>query len=135
MASFGASSLKTLSTCDERIQRLFNEVVKGWDCTIICGHRGEADQTRLYLEGKSKLQFPASKHNSSPSLGVDVAPYYEVAPHIRWNDDKGFRTFAGYVMGVANSLGIPIRWGGDWDGDHDFSDQTFNDLVHFEIKG
>jgi peptidoglycan L-alanyl-D-glutamate endopeptidase CwlK len=26
-----------------------------------------------------------------------------------------------------------IRWGGDWDGDQDFRDQTFDDLAHFEL--
>jgi peptidoglycan L-alanyl-D-glutamate endopeptidase CwlK len=26
-----------------------------------------------------------------------------------------------------------IRWGGDWDMDNDLSDNTFNDLVHFEL--
>lgn len=39
----------------------------------------------------------------------------------------------GYVAGVADQLGTPVRWGGDWDGDEDFSDQTFDDLVHFEL--
>jgi hypothetical protein len=26
-----------------------------------------------------------------------------------------------------------LRFGMDWDGDLDFSDQTFDDLVHFEL--
>ena len=43
-------------------------------------------------------------------------------------------SFAGYVQGVAEQLGIKIRWGGDWDSDFDFKDQTFNDLVHFELR-
>ena len=46
---------------------------------------------------------------------------------------KRFVYFAGYVKRVADDLGIAIRWGGDWDGDGDFSDQTFHDLPHFEL--
>jgi peptidoglycan L-alanyl-D-glutamate endopeptidase CwlK len=26
-----------------------------------------------------------------------------------------------------------VRYGGDWDGDKDINDQTFNDTVHFEL--
>ena len=36
-------------------------------------------------------------------------------------------------MGRAVELGIRLRWGGDWDGDNELRDQTFNDLVHFEV--
>jgi len=45
-----------------------------------------------------------------------------------------FYDFGGYVLGSAERLGVPLRWGGDWDRDHDvFDDQTFQDLVHFEL--
>lgn len=39
------------------------------------------------------------------------------------------------VRKTAEVLNITIRWGGDWDSDTDFFDQTFNDLVHFELVG
>ena len=42
MASFGRQSLARLSSCDERLQRVFLAVVAGWDCTILEGHRGKA---------------------------------------------------------------------------------------------
>lgn len=41
--------------------------------------------------------------------------------------------FAGYVMRVADELGIKLRYGGDWDGDKKTADQSFNDLPHYEI--
>ena len=63
-----------------------------------------------------------------PSLAIDAAP----SP-IDWNDRERFFYFAGVVKGVAEEMGIKIRWGGDWDGDNDFDDQTFDDLVHFEL--
>jgi hypothetical protein len=44
--------------------------------------------------------------------------------------------FAGKIMKSSTGLeGMSIRWGGDWDGDGDFKDQTLVDLVHWEING
>ena len=40
---------------------------------------------------------------------------------------------AGFVMGIANTVGIKLRWGGDWDKDTELKDNKFNDLGHFEI--
>ena len=128
MASFSQISQDRLDSCDPRLRALFAEVVKNYDCTVIYGYRGEAEQNDAFRLGRSTKQFPNSKHNQSPSLAVDVAPY-----PVDWNDLKRFYHFAGFVKGVAKNMGIPIRWGGDWDADNDFKDQRFNDLPHFEI--
>ena len=129
MAKFGKTSKKRLETCDERLQSLFNEVVKVFDCSILVGHRGEEDQNKAYKEGNSQVKWPKGKHNKKPSSAVDVAPY-----PIDWEDRERFSYFAGFVKGVAWRLNIPIRWGGDWDGDTELSDNNFDDLVHFELK-
>ena len=129
MAKFGKTSKKRLKTCDERLQSLFNEVVKVFDCSILVGHRGEEDQNKAYKEGNSQVKWPKGKHNKKPSSAVDVAPY-----PIDWEDRERFSYFAGFVKGVAWRLNIPIRWGGDWDGDTELSDNNFDDLVHFELK-
>jgi hypothetical protein len=42
--------------------------------------------------------------------------------------------FAGYVKGIAMMLGIPIRWGGDWNSNNDLKDNNFDDLPHFELR-
>ena len=42
--------------------------------------------------------------------------------------------FGGLVTGLAKQKGIPLRWGGDWDGDNNFKDNRFDDLVHFELS-
>jgi len=126
---FSERSLKKLATCDSRLIRLFNEVVKHMDCTILCGTRGKEEQDDAFRKGFSKVQFPNSRHNSSPSAAVDVAPY-----PIDWNDRDRFYYFAGIVKGIASQMGYVIRWGGDWDSDNDFKDQNFMDWPHFEIK-
>lgn len=133
MPSFGKTSLERLNTCDPALQELFKEVVKYYDCIIICGTRGKEEQNDAYRTGKSKLKYPESKHNSLPSKAVDVAPYFSTAPHIRWNDRESFYHFAGFVGGIAIMKGINIRWGGDWDRDYDLHDQSFFDLPHFEL--
>jgi hypothetical protein len=35
---------------------------------------------------------------------------------------------------IAQEEGFHIRWGGDWDGDGDLTDQQFDDLFHIEVK-
>lgn len=128
MPAFSQSSAAKLATCDARLVRLFERVVQIVDCTVICGHREKAEQDEAVRLGRSKTPWPTSKHNVYPSRAVDVAPY-----PLDWSDTRRFDHFAGVVRGVAAQLGIRVRWGGDWDGDFDLADQSFNDLPHFEI--
>jgi len=129
MAKFGSTSKRRLSTCEKDLQLLFKEVVRGFDCTIVCGHRGEKDQNEAYKRGNSKVKYPHGRHNANPSRAVDVAPY-----PIDWTDRDRFHYFAGYVKGIASQMGIDVIWGGDWDDDTDLKDNGFDDLVHFELK-
>lgn len=129
MPKFSSRSKHELQSCCLDLQELFKEVVKHYDCTIIQGYRGAEEQARYFASGKSTLEYPNSKHNKRPSRAVDVAPY-----PINWTDKNRFYHFAGYVQAVADTMGLKIRWGGDWDGDKDFSDQSFDDLVHFEVN-
>ena len=129
MPRFSSKSKSKLHTCDDRLIKLFNEVVKKFDCTIIEGHRGKEKQNEAYKKGNSKLKFPDGKHNKTPSIAVDVAPY-----PVDWNDRDRFHYFSGYVLGIASQMGLNIRWGGDWNQDTHTKDNKFDDLVHFEIK-
>lgn len=130
MPKFGYRSMKNLSTCDPRLQELFHKVIEKYDCSVICGHRNAHQQKKAFHEGKSKLNWPDSKHNKNPSLAVDVIPW-----PVDWLDMKRFYHFVGYVTAVAEMLNIPIRSGADWDGDFNLKDQNFMDLPHFEIIG
>jgi len=129
MASFGKRSRRRLATCHPDLQRLFRAVVPIYDCTILDGYRGKTRQNKLFALGKSKVKYPKGRHNKKPSEGIDVAPW----PIPDWEDRKFFYFFGGVVKGIAKCLEIKIRWGGDWDGDNDLNDQTFNDLIHFEL--
>ncbi len=134
MAQFGNRSIQNLNTCDSDLIKIFTHVVGYFDCAVICGHRNQEEQDDLYHRGLTKLKFPFSKHNTSPSMAADVAPY-----PIDWNDIRRFDLFAGRVITTAeflyeaDEISHLIRWGGDWDGDTQVKDQTFNDLPHFEL--
>ena len=99
-----------------------------FDCTILEGHRDQFRQAQMVTEGKSKTLWPHSKHNTKPSLAADVAAY-----PIDWEDRERQTLFAGYVLATAKAMGITLRWGGDWDRDTEVRDNSFDDLVHFEI--
>ena len=128
MPKFSAISKERLATCDERLQRVFNEVVKYFDCMVIEGHRNQADQDKYYFQKKSKVRWPNGKHNKLPSHAVDVMPF-----PVNWNDINRICYFAGFVMATALSMGIKLRWGKDWNGDTDLNDQKFQDGPHYEI--
>ena len=129
MPKFGKRSKERLATCDTRLQEVFNEVIKYVDCSILEGHRDKERQNQLYIEGKTKVKYPNGRHNSSPSNAVDVTPY-----PVDWADRERQTLFAGFVIGIARSMGITLRWGGDWDMDFQVMDNRFDDFPHFEIK-
>ena len=128
MPKFGTRSKKYLATCDERLQKVFNEVIKHVDCSVLEGHRGKQRQNDLFDEGKTKVLYPDGRHNSDPSRAVDVTPY-----PVDWDDRERQTLFAGFVLGIATGMGIKLRWGGDWDQDFQVMDNRFDDFPHFEL--
>ena len=128
MPSFGKKSKEHLATCDKRLQRVFNEVIKYVDCSVLEGQRGKKRQNDLFDEGKTKVIYPNGRHNDDPSRAVDVTPY-----PVDWDDRERQTLFAGFVLGVAISMNIRLRWGGDWDQDFQVMDNRFDDFPHFEL--
>lgn len=130
MPKFGKKSQERLATCHPDLQRLFNEVIKYYDCTVLCGHRGKDEQDEAVRSGTSKVKWPKSKHNKSPALAVDVVPF-----PIDWQDRGRFLHFAGFVLATAKQLGIEIRCGVDFNEDLNFKNDSFFDAPHFELRG
>jgi peptidoglycan L-alanyl-D-glutamate endopeptidase CwlK len=120
MPEFSERSRKNLETCHPDLQKLFKEIIKEYDCTILCGHRNEYDQNECFRSGKSKLKWPNGKHNSKPSEAVDAVPF-----PISWSDLKRMIDFSKLVKAKALELNIKIRWGGDFKG--------FPDMPHYEL--
>lgn len=128
MSQFSITSLQRLNTCDIRLQAIFKEVIRHVNCTILCGHRGEEEQNKAFVEGKSKKQWPEGEHNKVPSKAVDAAPW-----PIDWEDRERFCLFAGIVLGISSQMAIKLIWGGDWDSDFNIKEHKFFDGPHFEL--
>ena len=128
MPHFGKKSKERLATCHEDLQKVFNEVIKVVDCSVLEGHRDERRQEQLFSEGKTKVHYPMGRHNSKPSRAVDVVPY-----PVDWKDRERFHLFSGFVLGVASGMGITLRWGGDWNMNFEVDDNKFDDFPHFEL--
>lgn len=116
-------------------------VVQNYDCAIIQGARTAAEQAENVRKGVSKTLD--SKHVTSADFplarAVDVAPYPVIWPTAAMTRAEyahavgRFYHFACFVQLRAKAMGIALRWGGDWDSDLDFFDQTFDDLPHYEL--
>lgn len=132
MRKWSRNSSRRLSTCTENVQWLMtvirDEVA---DISILDGYRGAYRQNKAFREGNSKVQYPNGKHNRKPSQAVDICP------HPRPKDERKLWAALGYIAGRAAEIGkrrgLTVRWGGDWDGDGDLTDQSFDDLFHIEV--
>jgi peptidoglycan L-alanyl-D-glutamate endopeptidase CwlK len=147
MPKYGKRSKVNLESATPALQDVFNEVIRRFDNSVLEGKRSRTRQAELVASGASKTM--ESRHLKGEA--VDSAPY-----PIRWpkldestkqsliNDGllsevKAYAKslgrwyyYGGYVLGTADAMGIPLRWGGDWDNDREVNDQNFDDLPHFE---
>jgi len=114
-------SYRRLATCHTDLQRLVIAAAEDFDFVVVCGHRGEEEQNAAVKNGTSKLAWPNSKHNSLPSLAVDLAPF-----PISWDDVAAFDRLGAHVEAVARGMSIPIVWGGRW--------PRFVDRPHFQLE-
>jgi len=125
MPKFGKRSKERLKGVDHRLIKVLDELIKIMDVTIIEGLRSEERQKELLEKGATKVKY--SRHMEGKA--VDLAPY-----PIDWNNRDGFHYMGGMIRGIAHQLGLKVRWGGDWNSDGDVKDNTFDDLVHIEIR-
>ena len=129
MARFGKRSMDNLEGVHPLLVDWALELVTIMDCSVVSGVRTLTEQRELVAQGMSKTMN--SKHIVQPNgygEALDLAPY-----PIDWNNTRSFDVLAGVGLGLAFKMGIPIRWGGDWDRDMDVTDQSFNDTGHFEM--
>ena len=130
MPKFGKRSKERLKGVDAKLQNVLNEVCKYFDITVIEGLRSQERQDELVAQGKSKTKFGKHVHGNA----VEIAPY-----PIDWDARDDFHYLGGFMLATAASMGVKIRWGGDWNasslfkGQRTTKDNSFDDLVHFEI--
>lgn len=117
---FSKISQERLNTVDTQLQDIFNEVIKYYDCSIICGYRTEEEQRQAYDNGVSKCDGLKKISKHQLHLAVDIVPYPTL-----YSDKNKFYELAGCVKTIAIQKGINIKWGGDW--------KNFKDLPHWEL--
>lgn len=136
MYKFSKNSQEKISQCHQDLQTLCNHLIKYVDFTVVTGYRSPEEQLEKYNTGKSQLKV--GKHNSNPSMAIDIQPY----PLLR--DGKKtvreqFYFLGGYAVGVGKMLkeqGLishDIRYGGDWNKDGKIINNGFDDLYHIEL--
>jgi peptidoglycan L-alanyl-D-glutamate endopeptidase CwlK len=142
MPAFGKRSQEKLDECEEYLRIVAAEAIKHFDFSIYEGHRSLRRQQQLFMDGKSKIDGITTKgnHNHLPSRAFDGAPY-----PIDFDDEHKakarFYMWAGVMFACEAMLkeqgrlpeGMRLRWGGDWDSDKSFEDQSFDDLPHWEV--
>lgn len=117
--------------CDDKL-KLVHEAMKEWflwakkiypDLHIAWGWRGELDQHADFMAGRSKLDWPKSKHNNmidgrAQSLALDV---FQI-------DEKAIFNPKFYLelWQRTEQEGWPVLWGGTW--------KSFKDMDHFELR-
>ena len=121
MPNWSKKSAERLATCDTDLIRLFDEVLKVRNCSVLDGHREQERRDLAYAEKVSKVKWPNSGHSKVPSVAADVI-FYPFNQN-SWDDREKFMFFRGIVYGVASQLNIKLKKTIQWD------------LPHFELRG
>lgn len=121
MSAYGKTSLARLATCHPVLQTLMQKAMAtcppGMDWSIICGHRGKEAQEAAVAGGFSGVHWPNGKHNATPSMAVDVAPF--IRGKISWFAPD-FPPIAKHIKATWAAMseeergGHTLSWGGDW---------------------
>lgn len=123
---FGKRSLDNLRGVHPDLVKVANRALElsPIDFTITEGLRTVARQKELVAKGLSKTMN--SRHITGHA--VDFVPL-----PVDWNNVEPFITVAKCFLQASKELGIPIRWGGDWNMNGDWKDEKFRDLPHAEL--
>lgn len=130
MPKFGKKSLERRAMLCKDLRVLVDEVIKYYDFSIICSHRGQEEQERAFNAGNSKAHFGQSAHNFFPSFAVDVWPYpvpYKQVKGVKQLDNNSpeWNKMVCTFKNAAKQMGIDIVCGADF--------KTLKDFPHIEI--
>lgn len=132
MRHFGPRSRRVYASLCPELQKMCDYVLQEvCDISLVTGHRTEQEQNALYPT-YTKVRWPNSKHNSYPSMAVDLQPYPYPQDEVELRGQLAY--IAGRVVEWAKANDLDIRWGGDWDQDNDLVDNEFDDYFHFEVR-
>lgn len=154
MPSFGTKSREVLETLHLVLAELCTRVVEHYNITLLVGYRDMVTQNKAFRSGVSSKKWPESRHNTLPAMAVDAAPWPIPegwgdlegqtlhARDLDWKERVKFYQMVTAFRFVWSQMcaehpeiadNYTLRFGADWDGDGDYRDQEFDDLVHIEI--
>lgn len=130
-------SKRVLSELHPDLQAVATVAIKHIDFQLIEGARSLNRQRELYRDGLSTLNpddptIQQSRHLATPAEAFDFLPY--PLPENDWNNRPLFTAYAHFFIGIGYVLGVPLIWGGDWDGDFEWKDQRFHDFPHIQLR-
>lgn len=148
--TFDAKSRAELATCDPRLVMVMEKAL------LLCpfpffitkggGARTIQQQQKFFDAGKSKVNpsayignlpalYRAAKHVVGNGAPLSRACDINVAGQPGGSYDRGALCYvAGLVRAIAHEVGLPIRWGGDFNENGLIAEaNTFVDMPHFEI--
>lgn len=137
---WGASSIAALEGVDERMVRVATRALEicPLDLRVLEGVRTRKRQADLYAQGRTKpgkivTWTLNSRHFPDPRTGkgraIDIVPL-----PVDWNNLAAFDAMARAFFQASQELGIPIRWGANWDGDGRWREKGETDSPHFELS-
>lgn len=157
MFSYGTTSTRRRDECHPDCVIIIDEVIKIFNASVLCGKRGEEEQSLAFNTGKSQVEWPYSKHNVDPhnpkctdhpdkSIAFDLAEFHaDIDGYIDWENKQEMWDNAKIILEIAKDLKWQgritheLRSGCDWDQDgipvFNDPDETFWDAVHFELMG
>jgi len=128
---YSKASLDKLQGVHPDLVRVFMRVAEicpaDLDFRITCGLRTLAEQKKLLAEGKSRTL--KSRHLTGHAVDVAILE----GKGVTW-DIKKYAALAEVVRQAARDVRVPIIWGGDWDNDGSYKDESFVDGPHFELS-
>lgn len=139
MFNLGSRSLANLAGVHPDMVKVVNRAIQitQQDFMVLEGVRTQVRQNQLYAQGRTApgtivTWTKTSNHFRNVKSGyghaVDLVPF-----PVNWSDLKKFDAVARAMFAAADELGIPIRWGADWDRDGKWRERGESDSPHFEL--
>lgn len=138
MPRLGLASLQRLQGVHPDLTAVVKRAIEltAQDFSVICGVRTAEEQAALYAQGRTKpgkvvTWTLRSRHLPGPDgmgRAVDLAPF-----PLDWNTPSKFDAIATAMIQAGEELGVPIRWGADWDQDGNWRERGETDSPHFEL--
>jgi peptidoglycan LD-endopeptidase CwlK len=154
MGKLSERSTTNLALCNKVLVNCVHKVLPSCNVGVTFGHRNETEQHKLFVAGKSQLDWPDSKHNTMLSEAVDLVIYHPKYGYL-YGDAAHLATIANAkgelvetvriwfymqyarldtLMNVyAAEQGATLRWGGKWSNPDDLIGNSLIDVFHWEI--